>query len=442
MANDGMDALHISGPTRLAGKVTPGGSKNAALPMMAASLLAGGTVRLANVPALTDIQTLTRLLQKLGLTIEQCGGVLRLDEVDRRPVQADRALVSRMRASFCVLGPLLARRGRAIVPLPGGCRIGDRPINLHLRGLAALGAQINVRDGHVIARARRLRGAIIDLLGPRGPTVTGTANVLSAAVLARGRTIIRGAACEPEIVDLGRFLQTLGAKIEGLGSRTISIVGVDDLGGGEHTVIPDRIETATLLLAAAITRGSVLVEGTAPEHLRAVLDKLCEAGAAVETTADSLRLAMQGRPEPTNVVARPYPGFPTDLQAQWTAWMCLATGPSAARDSIFPDRFAHAAELRRLGGKLVRLPSSVAIDGVERFRGATVAACDLRASAALVLAAISAEGETVIRRLHHLDRGYERLDEKLASLGAKILRFSEHPTRENGPPRPSLICAK
>lgn len=421
-----MDRLRITGPTRLVGEVQASGSKNAALPIMAASLLASGPVRLSNVPRLTDIVTLSHLLRGLGLAVEGVSNEVRLAEVDPRPVQADRRLVHRMRASFCVLGPLLARRGRAIVPLPGGCKIGERPVDLHLRGLAALGAEIEVRQGHAVARARRLRGARIDLSGPRGPTVTGTANVLSAAVLARGKTVITGAAREPEIVDLGRFLQTLGARIDGLGSAMITVGGVRELAGGEYTVIPDRIETATLLLAAAITRGSILVTAAAPKHLLAVLDAICDAGAAVETTADSIRVAMQGRPQATSIVAQPYPGFPTDLQAQWTAWMCLAKGQSTIRDAVFPRRFAHAAEMRRLGAKVIRRKSALQAEGSAALRGNSLAACDLRASAALVLAAMAADGESIIRRIHHLDRGYERLAEKLASLGADITRCQSY----------------
>ena len=419
-----MDALRIRGPTRLVGELAASGSKNAALPIMAASILAKEPVRLADVPELTDTATLARLLRKLGVAVEQRGNEVSIETIDHRPVRADPGLVGRMRASFCVLGPLLARRGRAIVPLPGGCKIGERPIDLHLRGLAALGADIGVERGHVVARARRLTGARVDLTGPRGPTVTGTANVLSAAVLARGTTTITGAACEPEVVDLGRFLQSLGAKIEGLGSNTITVEGVEELGGGEYTIIPDRIETATLLLAAAITRGSVLVTGTAPEHLAAVLEKLCEAGAAIETTATSIRLAMSHRPKPVSILAQPYPGLPTDLQAQWTAWMCLATGRSSVCDGVFPERFAHVAELQRLGADLARRGASVQVAGVDAFRGAEIVACDLRASAALVLAAMAAEGETLIRRAHHLDRGYEHLDKKLTALGARIARVA------------------
>lgn len=417
--------MRIYGSTRLCGTVAASGSKNAALPIMAASLLARDPVTLQNVPRLTDIATLGRMLQMLGMSVERTDGDLHLQTSDDRPIRADRRLVGRMRASFCVLGPLLARRRRAIVPLPGGCRIGDRPIDLHLHGLAALGAEIEVRSEHVIARARRLKGARINLWGPRGPTVTGTANVLSAAVLARGVTIIEGAACEPEIVDLGRFLVSLGARISGLGTRTIVVEGVEALGGGSYTVIPDRIETATLLLAAAITRGSIVVTGTEPIQLSAVIAAMRSAGAAVETTADTIRLTMRGRPTPTNIVAGPYPGFPTDLQAQWTAWMCMAKGRTTIRDEVFPQRFAHAAALPHFGARIVRHGSAVRVEGVRSLHGASVRACDLRASAALVLAGLAAKGETLIRRTHHLQRGYERLDEKLVALGAEISLIPE-----------------
>jgi UDP-N-acetylglucosamine 1-carboxyvinyltransferase len=418
-----MHALRILGPTRLVGEVAASGSKNAALPMMAASLLATGPVRLANVPELTDIRTLSRLLRQLGVRVVRRGDQVDLECVDDRPVQADRGLVRRMRASFCVLGPLLARRGRAIVPLPGGCNLGERPVDLHLRGLAALGAEISIQRGQVVARARRLRGAQVNLAGPRGPTVTGTANLLSAAVLARGTTVITGAAREPEIVDLGRFLRSMGAKIEGLGGDTIVIEGVDELVGGQYTIIPDRIETATLLLAAAITQGSILVTGAAPQHLVQLLEKLTEAGAAVESASNCVRVAMTGRPRPTSIVALPYPGMPTDLQAQWTAWMCVATGRSTINDRVFPQRFRHLAELSRLGAKIDRRGASARVEGVEKLRGGILAACDLRASAALVLAGLAAHGETIIRRAHHLDRGYDRLERKLRALGARIEKY-------------------
>lgn len=414
--------MRIYGPTRLCGTLAASGSKNAALPILAASLLAHEPVMLQNVPRLTDIGTLARMLEMLGMNVERVDDKLRLQTIDDRPIRADRRLVSRMRASFCVLGPLLARRRRAVVPLPGGCRFGERPVDLHLRGLAALGAEIEIQGEYVVAKARCLKGARIDLWGPRGPTVTGTANVLSAAVLARGVTVIEGAACEPEIVDLGRFLQSLGARIGGLGTRTIVVDGAEALGGGSYTVIPDRIETATLLLAAAITRGSIMVTHTEPAQLSTVLNAMRSAGASVELAAGTIRLTMLKRPKATDIEARPYPGFPSDLQAQWTAWMCLSGGRATIRDAVFPRRFAHAAALRRFSAKIVRDGSAVRVEGVRKLHGASVNASDLRASAALVLAGLAAEGETLIGRTHHLDRGYQRLDEKLAALGAKLAR--------------------
>jgi UDP-N-acetylglucosamine 1-carboxyvinyltransferase len=417
-----MNALRIHGPTRLTGEIAASGSKNAALPIMAASILASEPVRLTRVPELTDIRTLSRLLQRLGLLVARRGDEVMIETRDSRPTKAERTYVRRMRASFCVLGSLLARRRQAVVPLPGGCKIGDRPIDLHLRGLAALGADIAIQSGCVVARARRLAGARIHLAGSHGPTATGTANVMSAAALARGTTVITGAALEPEIVDLGRFLQTLGARIDGLGTDTICIRGVDQLGGADYRIIPDRIETATLLLAAVITQGSIRVTDGAPQHLTTVLEGLVAAGAAVETTDDSIRLAMCGRPKPVSVVARPYPAVPTDLQAQWTAWMCLARGRSVVRDTVFPERFHHVAELNRLGASIRRAGDSVCVRGRESLTGGLVAASDLRGSAALVLAGLAAAGETYVTGVHHLDRGYERLEEKLSRLGASIER--------------------
>jgi UDP-N-acetylglucosamine 1-carboxyvinyltransferase len=327
-----------------------------------------------------------------------------------------------MRASFCVLGPLLARRGRAVVPLPGGCDIGPRPVDLHLKGLAALGADIEIRRGNVVASARRLRGAKIDLAGPRGATVTGTTNVLCAAVLARGVTELRGAALEPEIVDLGNFLNALGARVEGLGTSTLAITGVEQLSGATYRIIPDRIEAATLLVAGAITGGRVAVRGARADHLEAVLQLLTDAGATISGDGDSLALIAPERPRPVDVTALPYPGVPTDLQAQLTALLALADGPSTIRDRVFPQRFRHVAELNRLGANITSAAGAALARGVPRLSGAPVAASDLRASAALVLAGLAAEGQARVEHVEHLDRGYERLDEKLARLGANIER--------------------
>jgi len=309
-----------------------------------------------------------------------------------------------------------------MVSLPGGCAIGPRPVDLHLTGLAALGASLRIRHGYVLGTARRLAGARIHLSGPNGPTVTGTANVLSAAVLARGETILTGAAVEPEIVDLGELLSRLGARIEGLGTSTLRIVGVGELGGAVHRVIPDRIEAATLLLAAAITRGQVSVTGVVPRHLDAVLDLLNAAGFALDVSSDRIALTAHAPPRPLDVAATAYPGVPTDLQAQWTALLCLARGRSTVCDRVFPSRFLHVAELNRLGARIEVHGSTAVIHGVRRLRGAAVTATDLRASAAMVLAGLAARGQTTLRDAHHLDRGYEALDGKLSRLGARVDR--------------------
>jgi UDP-N-acetylglucosamine 1-carboxyvinyltransferase len=350
---------------------------------------------------------------------------LRIETIDPRPTAAEYDLVRRMRASFCVLGPLLARRGRAVVSLPGGCNIGTRPVDLHLAGLRALGAEVRIERGYVIAEAARLRGAVIDLHGPRGPTVTGTANVMSAATVARGRTILRGAAAEPEIVDLGRFLIAAGANIAGLGTDTIEIHGVEQLAGATHRVIPDRIESATLLIAAAMTRGTATVVGACGDHLTAVLETLAATGAVVDSDQNQITVKASDRPRPLKMVARPYPGIPTDVQAQLMALLALADGTSTVADDVFAERFMHVAELNRLGANIERQGSAAIVRGVRRLSGASVMASDLRASAALVLAGLAAGGETIVRRVYHLDRGYQRLEEKLATLGACIVRETD-----------------
>ncbi len=419
-----MVELIITGGVPLHGTVWVSGAKNAALPMMAAAILADAPVELIGVPRLTDVRTMGRLLRQLGVDVVRHGDHLVLTPVDSRVVRARYALLRRMRAGFCVLGPLLARRGSAVVPLPGGCDIGDRPVDLHLHGLAALGAEVRLDRGYIVATARRLRGAAIDLCGPRGPTVTGTANVLCAAVLARGRTVIRGAAREPEIVDLGRMLNLLGARIGGLGTPVIEIEGVERLGGGCYRIIPDRIEAATLMLAAAITGGAVSVVGLLPDHLQTLLAKLEASGISIDIQPQSVTVRADVRPLPVSVAAEPYPGLPTDLQAHWTAFMAMAAGPSFVKDHVFPMRWGHVAELKRLGADLQCVPGGVRIAGNCRYQAAEVAASDLRASAALILAALAARGTTVIHAAHHLERGYERLDLKLAQLGARVERVS------------------
>ena len=429
-----MSHFTIIGGRRLSGTVEVSGSKNAALPMMAVSILAGEPVRLEGVPRVADVETLSLVLGDLGVeAVRMPDGALRLETVDSTPIRAGYELVRRMRASFCVLGPLLARRGKAIVSLPGGCAIGPRPVDLHLKGLAALGAELRIEYGYVIARAHRLKGATISLAGPHGPTVTGTANVLGAAVLAEGETTIRGAAVEPEIVDLGSLLNRMGARISGLGTPTLRIVGVEQLGGAAHRIIPDRIEAATLLLAAAITGGSATVTGCEPRHLAAVLSALEAAGSRVDVEEDRVTIHAPERPQPVDITALPYPGIPTDLQAQFMALVSVARGRSTIRDRIFPGRLMHAAELNRLGARIEISDGAAVVEGVARLSGAGVMASDLRASAALVLAGLAAEGETAVDRIYHLDRGYQRLDEKLNRLGAQIERSER--TEESGQPR-------
>jgi UDP-N-acetylglucosamine 1-carboxyvinyltransferase len=429
-----MDCLRIIGGVPLDGTVTASGSKNAALPIMAASILAAGPVVLVGVPELVDVDTLSLLLGHLGVDVKRgADGALRIETVDPRPTRADYELVRRMRASVCVLGPLLARRGRAVVSLPGGCNIGTRPVDLHLAGLAALGADIRIERGYVFAEARRLRGATIELRGALGPTVTGTANVMSAASVARGRTIIRGAAAEPEIVDLGQFLIACGARIAGLGSDRIEIEGVEQLTGARHRVIGDRIEAATLLIAAAITQGRAQVLGARAEHLTAVLEALVETGCDVDVAGEAVALRAARRPRLLDLVARPYPGIPSDLQAQFMALLTLAEGTSSISDCVFPERFMHVAELNRLGARIERQGSAAIVHGVSGLSGAAVMASDLRASAALVLAGLAAADETIVRRVYHLDRGYEQLEKKLRALGARVERQSETSRSTAGP---------
>jgi UDP-N-acetylglucosamine 1-carboxyvinyltransferase len=420
-----MDALRIIGGATLSGTVAVSGSKNAALPIMAAALLADGPVQLQGVPRLLDVDTLALLLTRLGMSVRRdAAGDVHLETIDRAPVRADRRLVARMRASFCVLGPLLARRQKAIVPLPGGCAIGDRPIDLHLQGLAALGADVRIERGCAIAEAHRLSGATIHLSGPRGSTVTGTANVMSAATLARGKTVITGAAIEPEVVDLGQMLNSLGARISGLGTPTIEIDGVDQLGGGAYRIIPDRIEAATLLCAGAITGGNVTVRGAHADHLAAVLEVLNAMGCRITVTADKISLQAADRLKPISLTAFPYPGIPTDVQSQLTAVATQAPGPSRITDRVFPERFHHVRELARLGARVRHAPACAIVSGPAELTGAIVTATDLRASAALVLAGLAAHGETIVRRVRHLDRGYDRLEQKLTHLGATIERTS------------------
>lgn len=415
------DVISIEGGHPLRGSVVTAGSKNAALPIMAASILADGPVVLENVPEVGDVATLSLLLGHLGVEVKRLGDRrTHIRTIDESPVTAEADLVSRMRASFCVLGPLVARRRKAIVALPGGCLLGPRPVDLHLRGLTALGAEIRIENGYVHAESAGLRGAAIDLVGPRGPSVTGTANVLMAAVLARGETIIQSAAREPEIVDLGEFLISLGARIDGLGTSKVRIRGVDHLDGGAHRVIPDRIEAGTLLVAGAITGGDVTVGGCCPDHLEAVLGVLEDADALVELGRDWVRVTGPDRPQPFHFTSLPYPGVPTDLQPLLTALAVVAAGRSTIADCVFPQRFAHVEALRQMGANMEQTGLSLTIDGTQRLDGGNVNATDLRAAAALVLAALATPGATTIGCLSHLGRGYDGVVEKLRDLGARI----------------------
>jgi UDP-N-acetylglucosamine 1-carboxyvinyltransferase len=412
--------LEIEGGARLAGTVSVGAAKNAALPAMAAALLTPEPVVIENPPALADTKTMTRLLERLGASVTfESDGAMRLGVERVSQHEAPYELVSTMRASVLVLGPLLARTGFARVALPGGCAIGVRPIDQHLKGLRQLGAEIRMEGGYVEARASRLKGTRIT---SNVVTVTGTENLMMAAAAAEGSTVIENAACEPEVADLGRLLSAMGAKIAGAGSPRVEINGVPDLGGARHRVIPDRIEAGTLLVAAAITRGDVTVTGLVVEHLSALLAKLAECGVLLDVGAESVRVRGPDRPVPADVTTSPFPGFPTDMQAQVMTLLGLASGLSRVTETIFENRFLHVAELARMGARIVTDGSTAVIRGVEMYQGAPVMASDLRASAALVLAGLAASGRTTVARVYHLDRGYERLEAKLARLGARIVR--------------------
>lgn len=434
-----MDMFIVRGGERLSGSVTVSGAKNSALPLMAAALACEGETTLSSIPNLVDVTTQSRVLGSLGMDVHRDeSGLLHLKTVDESACIADYDLVRRMRASVCVLGPLLAKRRMACVSLPGGCNIGDRPIDLHLKGLAALGAQIRVDRGYVIARADRLRGANIFLGGAFGSTVTGTCNVMIAATLAEGTTTIESAACEPEVVDVGNFLNACGARIEGLGTPFLKIEGVERLQAVEHEVIPDRIEAATLMIAAAMTGGDVQLNEVRPDHITAVMEKLREIGVTIQLEypqqperRQSVWVKVTQPLKSVDCIALPYPGIPTDVQAQLMSLLACVPGISIVTDKVFPDRFMHASELARMGAKIRRESASAILNGVSRLSGACVMASDLRASAALVLAGLAAEGETVIRRIYHLDRGYECLEEKLIALGANVQRVKDEP--ENMP---------
>ncbi|MEM7626880.1 MAG: UDP-N-acetylglucosamine 1-carboxyvinyltransferase [Planctomycetota bacterium] len=435
-----MDSFRITGGRPLRGTVRINGSKNACLPLMAAALLTDRPVTLRGVPALSDIRNMQRLLESLGCDLSEADGDLTIHGRDTSKILAHYDIVRTMRAGICVLGPLLASRGKAKVSMPGGCAIGDRPVDLHLRGLEALGATITLESGYIVAEAPkggRLKGAHVFLGGPNGSTALGTANVMSAAALAEGTTVIECAACEPEIEDVGHLLTAMGAKITGLGSPRLTIEGVESLHGtpeAGHAVIPDRIEAGTYLMAAAITHGDVTLDNFPTDTLGAALDRLREIGVTIESTGsarsdakpglqDTVRVGVARRLNPVQVVTQPHPGFPTDLQAQIMALLTLADGNAIITEKIFPDRFLHVAELLRMGANITRVGPSAMITGVRELVGAPVMASDLRASAGLVIAALAARGDTQINRVYHLDRGYEQMEVTLQGLGAQIERI-------------------
>jgi UDP-N-acetylglucosamine 1-carboxyvinyltransferase len=414
-----MDKLAIAGGVPLRGELRVSGAKNAALPIMCASLLARGPLHLSNLPRLRDVGTMVRLLERMGVSAVHEDGSITLDAARLDQPLAPYELVRTMRASILVLGPLLARCGHARVSLPGGCAIGLRPVDQHVKGLEAMGAEIRVEQGYIDARARRLRGVrhVMDLV-----TVTGTENLMMAACLAEGTTVIENAAREPEIVDLAQCLSAMGARIRGAGTDVVTIEGVERLQGTSHRIMPDRIETGTYLAAAAATGGAVTLRDTDAALLEAVLEKLREAGATVEAGGGSIHLEMRGRPRSVSLRTAPYPGFPTDMQAQLMALDAIAEGTGVITETIFENRFMHALELARLGADIEISGNTAIVRGVERLQGAAVMATDLRASASLVVAALAAHGETCVDRIYHLDRGYEALEQKLAALGARIRR--------------------
>ena len=415
-----MDKLAIVGGARLAGEIPVSGAKNAALPILCAALLTDEPLEIENVPRLRDVDTLLALLARMGVAIEREGATLRLQAQRIASPEAPYELVKTMRASILVLGPLVARCREAVVSLPGGCAIGARPVDQHIKGLQALGAEVRVEHGYIHATTPGLRGA---RLVPDLVTVTGTENLLMAACLAEGTTVIENAAREPEVSDLARCLVAMGADIEGIGTDTLRVRGVRRLHGARYRVMPDRIETGTYLCAAAITGGQVRLTRADPDALEAVLAKLAEAGCRIETGPDWVALEAPPRLRAVDVRTAPYPGFPTDMQAQFMALDTVAEGSGVIRETIFENRFMHAVELQRLGADIRIDGNTAVVKGVARLDGATVMATDLRASAGLVVAALKAEGETVIERIYHLDRGYERIEEKLGALGAQVRRI-------------------
>ncbi|WP_420474830.1 UDP-N-acetylglucosamine 1-carboxyvinyltransferase [Noviherbaspirillum sp. ST9] len=414
-----MDKLLITGGNRLSGEINISGAKNAALPILCAGLLTADTVQLSNVPHLQDVNTMLKLLRQMGLRVEQDGDRMSLNGGAIEKLEAPYELVKTMRAAILVLGPLVARFGEAKVSLPGGCAIGSRPVDQHIKGLQAMGADIAIEAGYIHAKAKKLRGAriVTDMI-----TVTGTENLLMAAVLAEGETVLENAAREPEVTDLANLLVQMGAKIEGIGTDRLVIQGVEKLHGASHNVIPDRIETGTFLCAVAAAGGDVTLKNTRSDILDVALDKLREAGAILTTGPDWIRVQMAARPKAVSFRTTEYPGFPTDMQAQFMALNCIADGSSRVTETIFENRFMHVQELNRLGASIDIDGHTAVVQGVDKLVGAPVMATDLRASASLVIAALAAQGETLVDRIYHLDRGYDRMEAKLSAVGANIQR--------------------
>ncbi|MFH1191440.1 MAG: UDP-N-acetylglucosamine 1-carboxyvinyltransferase [Candidatus Omnitrophota bacterium] len=420
-----MDKLIIEGGVKLKGEVTVSGAKNAVLPILAATLLTDEPCVIKGVPHLRDTQSMLKILRALGKITELDKGRVSVAAGKAANYIAEYKLVSTMRASFCVLGPLLGKLKKAKVSLPGGCVIGVRPVDLHLKGIRALGAQISIDSGYVVAKTNKLQGAYIYLGGVYGSSVLATDNVMMAAVLASGKTIIESAACEPEVVDLAEFLIKMGAKIKGHGTPMIEIEGVKYLHGATHSIIPDRIEAGTLILASLITGGDVLIKNVRYQHLGALIDKLDEAGAHIERVETALRVRGDKKLRSINITTLPYPGFPTDMQAQMMSLMSITGGISVITEKIYPDRFMHVAELNRMGAHIQREGPHAIVEGVKSLSGAPVMASDLRASAGLVLAGLAARGRTSVSRIYHLERGYEFIEKKLINLGAKVWREKE-----------------
>lgn len=421
-----MDKIIIEGGVPLRGTIEISGAKNAALPIIAATLLTEEKCVIKNVPALRDVLTMLKILRSLGVKAQMDGDRVTVEAKKYKSYIADYKFVSTMRASICVLGPLLAKMKMAKVSMPGGCVIGQRPVDLHLKGLRALGADIKIEHGYIVASAKKLRGKNIFLGGAYGSSVLATSNVLMCAVLAQGRTLIENAACEPEIVDLANFLIKMGAKIKGQGTPIVEIEGVKRLNGATYSVIPDRIETGTHILAAAITGGDLSIKKARLDHLSALVDKLTQIGVKIKHSNNTIHVKKKTAVlKSMDITTLPYPGFPTDMQAQMMALSTVSDGISVLTEKIFPDRFMHVSELNRMGANIFLEGASAIVKGTKRLSGAPVMASDLRASAALILAGLVAKGKTEISRIYHLDRGYERIEEKLMKVGAKIKRVKE-----------------